>query len=193
MDSYSDPTAATTTSLVKDPVCGMDVDSTTNEHRLDHDGHTYHFCSARCRTTFETDPEAYPATTVGTENHHAHPHDGTSPVLHEALSGSVDPSAVQEWTCPMHPEIRRAGPGACPICGMALEPVTVTADTGPNPELADMTGRFKVAVALSIPVLVLGMGRDLIPALHDAVSATTSNWVQLAFATPVVLGPGRRS
>ena len=60
----------------------------------------------------------------------------------------------------MHPEIRRPGPGTCPICGMALEPVTVTADSGPNPELADMTRRFKVAVALTIPVLVLSMGRD---------------------------------
>jgi heavy metal translocating P-type ATPase len=95
-----------------------------------------------------------------------------------------------EWTCPMHPEIRRAGPGTCPVCGMALEPVTVTADSGPNPELADMTRRFQVAAVSSIPVLVLGMGRDLVPALHDAVSATTSAWVQLAFATPVVLWAG---
>ena len=75
-----------------------------------------------------------------------------------------------EWTCPMHPEIRRPGPGACPICGMALEPVTVTADSGPSPELADMTRRFWVGVVLSIPVLVLGMGGDLFPALHDLVS-----------------------
>jgi heavy metal translocating P-type ATPase len=90
----------------------------------------------------------------------------------------------------MHPEVRRSGPGSCPLCGMALEPVTVTADSGPNPELADMTRRFWVAVALSIPVVVLGMVRDLVPALNDAVSATAATWLQLAFATPVVLWAG---
>ena len=91
----------------------------------------------------------------------------------------------------MHPEIRRPDPGSCPICGMALEPVTVTAGSGPNPELADMTRRFAVAVALSIPVLVLSMGRDLLPALEDAISATAANWAQLFLATPVVLWAGR--
>ncbi len=90
----------------------------------------------------------------------------------------------------MHPEIRRPGPGSCPICGMALEPVTVTADSGPNPELADMTRRFVVAVVLSIPVLVLSMGRDLVPALEDAISTTAANWAQLVLATPVVLWAG---
>jgi Cu+-exporting ATPase len=97
---------------------------------------------------------------------------------------------VAEWTCPMHPEIRRPGPGSCPICGMALEPVTVSADSGPSPELAGMTRRFRVGVALSIPVLVLGMGRDLVPALDDLVSARASTWIQLVLATPVVLWGG---
>ncbi|MEP6630322.1 MAG: copper-translocating P-type ATPase, partial [Lapillicoccus sp.] len=106
----------------------------------------------------------------------------------DAVAAPVADAA--EWTCPMHPEIRRSGPGSCPICGMALEPVTVTADSGPNPELADMTRRLWVAVALSIPVVLLGMGRDLVPALHDAVPATASTWVQLLFATPVVLWAG---
>ena len=90
----------------------------------------------------------------------------------------------------MHPEIRRAGPGPCPICGMALEPVTVTAGGGPNRELADMTRRFKVGVGLSVPVIVLGMGRDVVPGLHDAMSATTSTWLQMVLATPVVLWAG---
>jgi heavy metal translocating P-type ATPase len=97
---------------------------------------------------------------------------------------------VPEWTCPMHPEIRQPGPGSCPICGMALEPVTVTADSGPSPELADMTRRFWVAVALSVPVLVLGMGGDLLPVIHDLVSPAASTWIQLVFATPVVLWAG---
>jgi heavy metal translocating P-type ATPase len=90
----------------------------------------------------------------------------------------------------MHPEIRQAGPGSCPICGMALEPVTVTADTGPSPELADMTRRFWVGVALSIPVLILGMGGDLFPAIDDVIPPTVSSWIQLALATPVVLWAG---
>jgi heavy metal translocating P-type ATPase len=96
-----------------------------------------------------------------------------------------------EHTCPMHPEIRQLGPGTCPICGMALEPVTVTADSGPNPELADMTRRFWVGVGLSVPVLLLGMGGDLFPALHDVISPRVSAWVQLVLATPVVVGAGR--
>jgi heavy metal translocating P-type ATPase len=96
-----------------------------------------------------------------------------------------------EHTCPMHPEIRQLGPGTCPICGMALEPVTVTADSGPNPELADMARRFWVGVGLSVPVLLLGMGGDLFPALHDVVSPRVSAWVQLVLATPVVVGAGR--
>lgn len=90
----------------------------------------------------------------------------------------------------MHPEIRQSGPGSCPICGMALEPVTVTADSGPSPELADMTRRFWIALALSVPVLILSMGRDMVPALHDLIPATASTWVQLVLATPVVLWAG---
>ena len=129
--------------------------------------------------------------------HHHH----TEPVAH-ACHGSdhaghpVAPAAsatageVAEWTCPMHPEIRRSAPGACPICGMALEPVTVTADSGPSPELADMTRRFWVAAALAIPVLVLGMGADLVPAIRDTISAGVSAWIQLVLATPVVLWAG---
>ena len=95
-----------------------------------------------------------------------------------------------EWTCPMHPEVRRPGPGSCPICGMALEPVTVTADTGPSPELADMSRRCCVATALTIPIVILEMGRHFIPFLHDLISARTSVWLQLVLATPVVLWAG---
>ncbi|MDQ1640798.1 MAG: P-type Cu+ transporter [Actinomycetota bacterium] len=98
--------------------------------------------------------------------------------------------ATQEYTCPMHPEIRQLGPGACPICGMALEPVTVTADTGPSPELADMTRRFWIAVLLSIPVVIVEMGSDLFPAVRDVISLRASHWIQLVLATPVVLWAG---
>jgi heavy metal translocating P-type ATPase len=105
---------------------------------------------------------------------------------------SVPTRAVDapELTCPMHPEIRRHTPGPCPICGMALEPVVVTADDGPSAELVDMTRRFWVALALTVPVFVLEMGAHLVPALRDVVGARTSGWVQLVLATPVVLWAG---
>jgi heavy metal translocating P-type ATPase len=164
---HHDPATPTSGTAATDPVCGMPVDPATTEHRLERDGETFFFCSAGCG-------ERYAAG-------------ASTPTAAPNASAS---SGEGEWTCPMHPEIRRSGPGTCPLCGMALEPVTVTADSGPNPELADMTRRLWVAVALSIPVLSLGMGRDLVAALNDAVSATTSTWLQLAFATPVVLWAG---
>ena len=95
-----------------------------------------------------------------------------------------------EYTCPMHPEIRQPGPGACPICGMALEPMTVSADTGPSPELVDMTRRFWCGLVLAVPVVVLEMGGHLVPALGHVVSASMSTWLQLVLATPVVLWAG---
>ncbi|GAA4127438.1 copper-translocating P-type ATPase [Nocardioides fonticola] len=109
-----------------------------------------------------------------------------------ATGGPSDGSAgaSTEWTCPMHPEIRRPGPGACPICGMALEPVTVTLDDGPSPEMRDMTRRFWIGLALSVPVLVLEMGGHLFSFIDDLMGAQTSNWVQLVLATPVVLWAG---
>ncbi len=167
MSTHGRHTHPASSTIVKDPVCGMDVDPATTEHRLKMDGHTSSFCSAGCQARFAAGRDAALADPV------------------------ADPVAdAAEWTCPMHPEIRRSGPGSCPICGMALEPVTVTADSGPNPELVDMTRRLWMAVALSVPVVLLGMGRDLVPALHDAVPATVSTWVQLLFATPVVLWAG---
>ena len=158
--------------LVKDPVCGMDVDPHQAPGQTEHQRRTYYFCSTHCQARFEADPDQYlkaeaePPATAPTEGE------------------------VVEYTCPMHPEIRRAGPGSCPICGMALEPVTVTADTAPSPELADMTRRFWVGVVLSVPVLLLGMGGDLFPAIHDVISEKASAWIQLVLATPVVLWAG---
>jgi Cu+-exporting ATPase len=160
--------------VVKDPVCGMDVDPTTAAHRSEFDSHEYFFCSEHCRAKFEADPASYlqPAAL--------------------AASPAPEPDSAEavEWTCPMHPEIRRPGPGACPICGMALEPVTVTTDSGPSPELTDMTRRFWIGLALTVPVLVLGMGGELFPSLHDYISEKASTWVQLVLATPVVLWAG---
>src|SRR5687767_127792 len=111
---------------------------------------------------------------------------------HRHLTPTADTGADQrtaEYTCPMHPEIRQVGPGSCPICGMALEPLLATAEAGPNPELADMTRRFWVAAALTIPVVALEMGRHFL-GLDRIISQSTSNWLQLLFATPVVLWAG---
>lgn len=181
---------ATAATSVKDPVCGMDVDPAVSTHRSEYDGATFHFCSARCKATFDADPAAYSST--GTDGPPAHDsaHDHQGHPKGEDAAASAGPGEVAEWTCPMHPEIRRPGPGSCPICGMALEPVMVTADSEPSPELADMTRRFWTGVALSIPVVILGMGGDLVPAIHDAISPRASAWVQLALATPVVLWAG---
>ena len=152
----------------KDPVCGMTVDPQTVKHRHSHEGHAYSFCSAKCRERFIADPDKY----LKPESRPAAP---------------VPEGAI--YTCPMHPEIRQAGPGSCPICGMALEPETMTADTGPNPELADMTRRFWIGLALALPVFVLEMGGHL-TGLHHWLGQQTSNWIQLFLATPVVLWAG---
>ncbi|NPC42820.1 heavy metal translocating P-type ATPase [Nocardioides sp. zg-1230] len=182
-----------TTHQITDPVCGMSVDPTATEHTLTHDGREFYFCSASCKDKFQATPDRY----ASHDQHDQHDHAGNAHDRggHAATaSGTAPPTPgdgeAVEYTCPMHPEIRRPGPGACPICGMALEPVVVTVDSGPSPELRDMTRRFWFGVALSIPVVILGMGRDLVEPLHDAVSATTSAWIQLVLATPVVLWAG---
>jgi len=151
---------------VLDPVCGMTVDPHTAKHRADHRGHTFYFCSTGCRTKFISDPQKY--------------------------LGIREPEPVREgtiYTCPMHPEIRQVGPGACPICGMALEPEIAGTETEPNPELIDMTRRFWIGLALTLPVFTLEMGAHVVGA-HNWVEPTLSNYVQFAFATPVVLWAG---
>ncbi|MCL4765461.1 MAG: heavy metal translocating P-type ATPase [Hyphomicrobiaceae bacterium] len=158
-----------TQNAVRDPVCGMMVDPHTTQHRHSHAGHTYYFCSAGCRAKFAADPQKY-----------------LSP--EQARAPEVVPEDTI-YTCPMHPEIRQVGPGSCPICGMALEPELVSAETGPNPELADMTRRFWIGLALTIPVFALEMGGHL-TGLSHLVSPQTSNWLQLILATPAVLWAG---
>ncbi|MEO6394790.1 MAG: heavy metal translocating P-type ATPase [Devosia sp.] len=107
----------------------------------------------------------------------------------KTVSPTAEPPTGTKWTCPMHPEIVRDGPGSCPICGMALEPMVASLDDKPNPELVDMTRRFWVATVLSIPVVAIGMGAELLR-LDRFLSGTMINWLQLAIATPVVLWAG---
>jgi Cu+-exporting ATPase len=162
---------------VKDPVCGMDVDPATSKHRADHDGQTFHFCSTRCHDKFVAAPESYLKAEAkpGALERAAHP----------------SPQKGVIYTCPMHPEIRQEGPGNCPICGMALEPVADSVEGEPNPELADMTKRFWVGAALTLPLFVLEMAAH-IPGmgLHGIIAPQASLWVQFLLATPVVLWAG---
>ena len=160
-----------------DPVCGMKVDPDNAAGSFEYQGKTYYFCSTHCLHRFRENPESFlnkaPQQPIG-------------------ITRRPKPAAPdQKYTCPMHPEIIRDGPGSCPICGMALEPVTVTLDQGENPELIDMTRRFRIAVVLTIPVFVLGMS-DLIPGqpLQQLVSMSVLQWVQLILASPVVLWAG---
>ncbi|NMW31260.1 heavy metal translocating P-type ATPase [Altererythrobacter sp. RZ02] len=154
--------------MVKDPVCGMDVDPSKSEHHAQHDGHDYHFCSAGCKTKFVADPEHY---LTGKRQD----------VADNLPAGTI-------YTCPMHPEIRQEGPGSCPICGMALEPETFSLDTGPDPEYLDMLKRFWVSAVFSIPLFIYAMG-DLIPGkpFEDLFEPGVSQWLQLLLASPVVL------
>ncbi len=157
--------------LATDPVCGMRVDPVKTPHRRTHKGQDHFFCSANCRNKFVADPDKYLANTAA------------KPAA-PAAQGTI-------YTCPMHPQIRQVGPGHCPICGMTLEPVSAAADAGPNSELVDMTRRFWVGLALTLPVFILEMGGH-IPALglHRIVPPHISNWSQFALSTPVVLWAG---
>jgi Cu+-exporting ATPase len=162
---------------VRDPVCGMEVETHSAAHKLQLGGAIYYFCSSRCLEKFKSDPDRY----LSPANHD--PADQRPPLgeIHEADQGTI-------WTCPMHPQIRRNGPGQCPICGMALEPLEPTLDEGPNPELIDMTRRFWVSAALSLPLLLVVMGMELFG--WNIMPMRTAVWVQLALASPVVLWGG---
>ncbi|WP_106208677.1 heavy metal translocating P-type ATPase [Kineococcus rhizosphaerae] len=176
-----DPRLETRPSAV-DPVCGMSVDPATTTS-AEHDGTTYSFCSPGCRAAFSEDPDRYVATH---HDHAGHDHAGTS----TKVAVQAGPGEAVEHTCPMHPEVRQDGPGSCPICGMGLEPVVITAQTGPSHELIDMRRRFWIGLALALPVFALEMGRHFIPAVHDAIPSDVSTWIQFALATPVVLWAG---
>jgi Cu+-exporting ATPase len=158
-----------------DPVCGMSVNPARAAGRYEYKGQTYYFCNPSCLARFKADPEAY---------------------LRPVETAPPASSPGTRYTCPMHPEIVRDAPGACPICGMALEPMTVTLDDGSNPELVDMTRRFWIAAALGFPVFALTMA-DMLRGWHITILPGTSaidmsliNLIGLVCATPVVLWGG---
>jgi Cu+-exporting ATPase len=154
--------------IVRDPVCGMDVDSRAARFRHELGGTEYYFCSERCLQEFKADPERYlnPAAAAAPQ---------------EVAEGTI-------WTCPMHPQIRRNGPGSCPICGMALEPLEPTEEEGPNPELIDMNRRFWISAAFTLPIVILVVAAEIFG--YELLPMRLSMWVQLALATPVVLWGG---
>jgi Cu+-exporting ATPase len=134
-----------------------------------HDGNDYYFCNPRCRNKFVAEPSRY--------------------ITPEPKPTQTTATAGVKWTCPMHPQIVRDAPGSCPICGMALEPITPTSAAAVNPELVDMTSRFWIGVVLALPVVALEMGGDML-GLRQWFDQQMSNFLQLVFATPVVLWCG---
>ena len=186
-----------------DPVCGMTVTPPANKGgSFDHNGTTYYFCSPGCRTKFSQDPDGWLEKRRQKDQLAKASAPATSAGGHSCCSTSAEPNSsrhdapstrnqapamspvADEWTCPMHPEIVQSEPGPCPICGMALEPRTVTAEEPENHELHDMTRRFWVSVALSVPVMIVAMLEmfGLAP-----LSMRTAGWIQFALATPVCL------
>ena len=162
------PDSVAAAAAVKDPVCGMQVDPAKTPHKAHYEGHEYFFCSAGCRAKFQKEPSRY------------------TPSAPRPMP-AVPVGAI--YTCPMHPQIRQVGPGSCPICGMALEPEVMTSETGPSPELKDMTRRFWIGLVLALPVVALEMGGHL-AGMIMRLEGQTSAWIQLALATPVVLWSG---
>jgi Cu+-exporting ATPase len=210
-----------TTTRVVDPVCGMQVNPETAAATVEHAGRTWYFCSARCRDRFVASPETYARTVTPSapHAHAAHPHHDHAGHAHHAVpatpttpdrsgptgemaqpaghhehgpAGAPRAAPGAKWTCPMHPQIIRDGPGSCPICGMALEPMEPAAEeSGPAPELVDMTRRLVGSAVLTLPVLFLAMS-EMIPGqpVQRAVPPALDAWIQLALATPVVLWGG---
>lgn len=158
-----------------DPICGMTVKPETAAGRHEYDRVTYYFCSTGCLAKFKADPEKFISKTVAVEL--------------DADDAANEPKSQVEYTCPMHPEIVKIGPGSCPICGMALERKEVVLEDEPDGEYADMRRRFAITAVLTLPIFILAMG-EMFPAFHDFISPELSIWIQFLLATPVVLWGG---
>jgi Cu+-exporting ATPase len=177
--------------MTRDPVCGMNVDPAKAATSVEHSGKPYYFCATRCAQKFAADPNRYlNSTPASTTNSPA------APVQLPGLSGKPDASkrdasATQSkkirYTCPMHPEIVQWGPGTCPKCGMALEPLDIVPEQAADPEYESMRNRFWISSVLTAPVLVLGMLGERF-GLH--LSGTVRDWIELLLSAPVVLWGG---
>ncbi|GAA6147786.1 heavy metal translocating P-type ATPase [Pseudooceanicola nitratireducens] len=207
--SHQDTSHASGT-VTRDPVCGMTVDPDAGKPSLTHDGHVYHFCCDGCRTKFQADPEAYRTakdvvcgmTVERATAAHMSKHAGEKFYFCSAgcqtkfdaapedyLGDRPAPEPMPEgtmYTCPMDPEIVQDHPGDCPICGMALEPMTPTLDSGPHPEFVDFKRRLWLTAPLALAVFVLEMGAHMGLPFADWIGHRAFGWVQFALATPVV-------
>jgi Cu+-exporting ATPase len=167
---HGQATVSVDTMTAKDPVCAMAVRLGAGKPSREHSGETYHFCSQKCHDKFAANPEHF-------------------------LSGGHKQESLPKgtkYTCPMHPEIVRDGPGDCPICGMALEPMGIpAADEGPNPELVDFKRRFLAGAVLTVPLLVLTMGPFVgLGFVRDIFGERATLWIELILGTPVILWAG---
>jgi len=202
------------TEVIRDPVCGMTVDPDSDKPTHEYGGHIYHFCNPKCRDKFEADPDAFvtatdPVCGMSVDRaaaKHMAKHAGErfyfcSAGCHEKfeaepdkyLDGRPAPAPMPEgtlYTCPMDPEIVQEGPGDCPICGMALEPMMPTADVGPNLELIDFRRRFIIGAVLTVPLLILTMGPYLGLPVREWIGERLTLWIELALGTPVILWSG---
>ena len=206
---------------VKDPVCGMNVKPDSAAARHEHKGQTYYFCCSHCMEKFRAAPDKFLAPAggivmlnvlnaharverkppAGSRNVYTCPMDpevqqqmpGPCPKCGMALEPMLGAASLTktEYVCPMHPEVISEEPDSCPVCGMALEPRVATMEEEINPELVNMTRRFRVSLALSVPVLLLAMS-DMIPGqpVGQLLSGRVANWIQFALSTPVVLWGG---
>jgi P-type Cu+ transporter len=173
----------------KDPVCGMMVVPEKAAGKVEHAGKNYYFCSKRCAERFSRGPEKFLAV-PGTTGRQRSPLPADRDALHHSQaveSQAPMPEKKVRYTCPMHPEIVQLGPGSCPICGMALEPMDAFAEVAADPETDAMRRRFWVSAALSLPVLLIAMFGD---ALKLPLSPVARNWLEFVLATPVVLWGG---
>src|SRR5713226_6481082 len=169
----------------RDPVCGMSVIPERAAARFEHEGKTYYFCSAGCGEKFRKGPARY----LGVPGTAGMSHGGPAGIAGAAPAAAKPSGAAREYTCPMHPEVVRNGPGACPICGMALEPREVTAEEQADPELEMMSRRFWVSAALTAPILFLAMS-EIVAGHGGFRSGSLRTWIELVLATPVVVWGG---
>jgi P-type Cu+ transporter len=182
------PAGSSGTKLATDLVCGMKVDPERAKARREHEGKTYYFCSEDCATKFVSAPEKYlSAKLAATPSAHVAAILPATPT--PSSRSTLTPTAAGvEYTCPMHPEIVRTSPGACPICGMALEPRVASLEEAPNHELISMSRRFWLSVALTAPLIFLALWADMSRAAW--LSTAARSWIELLLATPVVLWCG---
>ncbi len=175
MQSHHPQARSSKDGLVRDPVCGMDIDPNDAAEQVIHAGLTYHFCSTGCAGRFRATPDRYLSPPIGNPR----------------SAATIDAVTGTKWTCPMHPEVIEDGPGSCPHCGMALEPMVPTAEEAENPELADMTRRLKFSLGASLPLVVISMGA-MIPGFAALIpGGERRHLIELILATPVVVWGAR--